>query len=74
MNLTIRESAQRLGVSPSLVYAWCRKKLLTHFRFGRPGNRGKILVPEEELASFTERFKVTPESALPPIRLKHIRL
>lgn len=74
MNLTVREAARRLGVSPGLVYDWCRRHLLTHFRFARPGKRGKILVPEDALAAFAEGFKVSPETAPSPVRLKHIRL
>jgi excisionase family DNA binding protein len=73
MNLTVRDAARRLGVSPGLVYDWCRRHLLTHFRFARPGRRGKILIPEDALAAFVEQFKVSPETAPPPVRLKHIR-
>jgi hypothetical protein len=74
MNFTVAEAARRIGVSPALVYDWCRRQLLTHFRFGRPGKRGKILVPEGALAEFIERFKVSPASSPPPVRLKHIRI
>jgi len=73
MNLTVRAAAARLGVSPSLVYAWCRRRRLVHFRFGRPGRRGKILVPEDALAAFSERHRLAPEPPAPSRPLVHIR-
>lgn len=74
MNLSVKEAARRLGVSPGLVYDWCRRRLLDHFRFGRPGRRGKVLVPEDALAAFAERSRVGPEEVPPARPLRHIRL
>lgn len=74
MNLSVKEAARRLGVSPGLVYDWCRRRLLTHFRFGRPGRRGKVVVPEEALAAFADGARVGPEEVCPARPLKHIRL
>jgi len=74
MNLTIQQAAVRLGVSPSLVYAWCRQRLLTFLRFGRPGKRGKIVIPEDSLAEFAQRHTVAREAPGPAMKLKHIRI
>ncbi len=72
--LTVREAAERAGVSPSLVYEWCAGALLPHYRFGKPGRRGKILVDEAELDGFiaAHRREARPQAETPP--LKHIRL
>jgi len=35
MKLTIKQVAEREGVSPSLVYQWCEDRLLVHYRYGR---------------------------------------
>jgi excisionase family DNA binding protein len=74
MNLSVEDAAKRLGVSPSLVYAWCRQRWLTFLRFGRPGKRGKIVIPESALAEFEDRHKQQAELPIPPMKLKHIRL
>jgi excisionase family DNA binding protein len=73
--LTVKEAAQRLGISESLVYEWCAEGVLPHYRFGRNGRRGRILIDETEFAAFLagcrqERRK----DALSMPELRHIQL
>jgi excisionase family DNA binding protein len=49
MILSVKETAERLGVSPSLVYALCAAGRLKHYRVGVRG-RGTIRIPEDALA------------------------
>ena len=71
--LTVRQAAERLGVSPSLVYALCASKRLAHERHGL--GRGKILIPEEALEEYRRRQTVAAGGApgRPPA-LGHITL
>lgn len=77
--MTVKQAAERLGVSQSLVYMLCEGRQLAHRRIGAKGKRGKIIILEEDIAAFLESIKVearhTPEGptmAMP--RLKHLRL
>ncbi len=72
--VTPKQAAQKTGVSDSLVYEWCALGLLTHYRFGKPGRRGKILIDETELEAFLAKCKQPgrPHEAAPV--LKHIKL
>jgi len=56
--LTPRAAAERAGVSPSLVYQWCRDQLLAHYRFGSQGRRGKILIAPDDLEAFMRQCRV----------------
>jgi excisionase family DNA binding protein len=79
--LTVKQTAERLGISPGLVYALVAAGKLTHRRIGL--GRGKILFAEEDVASFLDAIKVgaretasapPPPSGRPrPIRLKNLR-
>ena len=71
MNLTVKQVAERLGVSASQVYALCASGKLPNRRFGN-GGRGAIRVSEEQLAEFLEATKFKPAAALPALR--HIQL
>jgi excisionase family DNA binding protein len=71
--LTPKQAAAKIGVSDSLVYEWCARGVLPHYRFGKPGRRGKILIDEAELDSFLAAHRQEATApAVPP--LKHIRL
>jgi excisionase family DNA binding protein len=75
MKLTTKQAAERAGVSVSMIYQWCQERLFPHYRCGRSGRRGKILVEDSDLDAFLAGCKVEvrePEAPLPP--LKHIRL
>jgi excisionase family DNA binding protein len=69
--LTVRQAAERLGISRAQVYALCASGKLPHHRFGS-GGRGAIRISEEQLAAFLEATKFKPPVELPPLR--HIRL
>ncbi len=73
--LTIKQAAARAGVSSSLVYAWCAAGILPHYRFGRKGRRGRILIDETEFKAFlaTCRQEGRPHVAPMP-ELRHIQL
>ena len=79
--LTVREAAKRAGVCPSLVYHWCSAKLLSHYRVGGMGRRGKIVIDDADLESFLQKFRVEAEVATPKppprppkLALKHLSL
>lgn len=58
--LTVQQAAQRAGVSESLVYEWCKKKLLPHYRLGVNGAGGKILIDPDDFDGFLASCKVMP--------------
>jgi excisionase family DNA binding protein len=75
--LTVKQVAERLGVSADTVYALCQARKLAHVRVGV--GRGHIRVTEEALAASLsgaavgEEQKPRPRPAAPPVRLKHLR-
>ena len=73
--LTVKQVAERLGVSESLVYEWCSEGVLPHYRFGRKGRRGKILIDETEFDAFLAgcRQEGRQDTATMP-ELRHIQL
>lgn len=82
--LTLKEAAALLRLSPGSVYQLCATRKLRHRRVG-PNGRGKILIPadaiEEYLAQATVGVEEAAESAPPlPSRpkaapaFKHIRV
>lgn len=50
--LTIKEAAERAGVSPSLVYEWCRDQALAHYRFGAKGRRQEVMIDGKDRDPF----------------------
>lgn len=56
--LTVLQAATRAGVSESLVYEWCKKKILPHFRFGVNGKGGKIMIDPDEYDNFLASCKI----------------
>lgn len=65
--LTVKQFAERLGVSPSLIYALCRAGVIGHLRHGRPGKRGCIRIEEAALASYCEASKGAGRTIAPPL-------
>lgn len=55
--LSVKQAAARAGVSPSLVYAWCREGRLPHFRVGREGRRGRIRIDPADLDALLRSLK-----------------
>jgi excisionase family DNA binding protein len=70
MHLTVRQVAERLGISRAQVYALCASGKLPHHRFGK--GRGAIRITEEQLAAFLEATRFKPPVELPELR--HIQL
>jgi excisionase family DNA binding protein len=73
--LTVKQVAERLRISASLVYSWCEDQILPHYRMGGKGKRGKILIEEAALDAFLQSRKVEckPVDAS-SLGLKHITL
>jgi excisionase family DNA binding protein len=73
--LSVKQVAERLRVSDSLVYSWCEDHLLPHYRMGGRGKRGKILIEEAALDAFlhSRRVEGNPVDAA-SLGLKHITL
>jgi excisionase family DNA binding protein len=65
--LTVGEAAECLGVSVSLVYALCARKMLRHERHGL--RRGVIRIPEEALDEYRRSVTVhsEQEAVAPPV-------
>ena len=70
--MTPKQVAERVGVSDSLVYEWCSQGLLPHYRVGRKGRRGKLLIDEKDLEAFLAGCRQEARPQVPP--LKHIRI
>ena len=71
--LTPKQAARRLGVSDSLIYEWCAEGVLTHYRFGRKGRRGRILIDETEFEAFLAGCRQEGRQDPAP-ELRHIQL
>jgi excisionase family DNA binding protein len=71
MILSVKQAAQRLDVSKSLVYALCAEGRLKHYRVGI--GRGTIRIAEEDLASVREE-RSHPPQLLIEADLKHLSL
>lgn len=70
--LSVKEAANRLGVSPSLVYQWCTEKRLPHIRLGRAKRRGKILLEEQDVLAFLTAARIEAGEETSPEELTHI--
>src|SRR5688572_1247716 len=57
--LTPAECAERARVSVSLIYAWCRRGALAHYRLGQEEKRGKIVINKDDFDAFLEKLKVS---------------
>lgn len=64
--VTIKQAADRTGMSTSLLYQICAERRLPHFRLGRDGKRGKILIEESDLDAFLLASKVEAGIKAPP--------
>jgi excisionase family DNA binding protein len=75
MKLTPKQAAERAVVSVSLIYQWCQDGVLVHYRFGRPGKRGRIRIEDTDLEAFLVTCKKEEGGRTAgPILLKHIKL
>ena len=57
----------------SLIYEWCQSGRLPHYRLGRSGARGKILVEASDLDGFLASCRVEGLVGAEDSTLKHIR-
>lgn len=71
--LSVKSTAERLGVSPSLVYQWCLEKRLAHLRLGKAGRRGKILIDEADVDVFVGAQRVEAGDHSPAPGLVYIK-
>jgi excisionase family DNA binding protein len=62
--MTVRQAADRLGVSCQTVYNLCAARLLRHSRIGL--GRGKIAISQEAIAEYLKGREVGPAKAEPP--------
>jgi excisionase family DNA binding protein len=67
MKLTPKQAAARAVVSLSLIYQWCQDGVLVHYRFGRPGKRGRIRIEDSDPEAFLATCKKEgePQAATP---------
>jgi excisionase family DNA binding protein len=73
MKLSVKQAAQRAGVSPALLYRWCEERRLPHYRLGGQGRRGRIQIEEADLDAFLESCKVEAGALRPEFRFNHRR-
>jgi excisionase family DNA binding protein len=71
--ITPEEACARGCVSVSLVYAWCKAGILPHYRLGRAGKRGKIVIDEDDFDGFLEKMKVNGPHQENEGNLKYIK-
>jgi hypothetical protein len=59
--LTLKQAAERAGVSQQLISRWCDQLRLPHsYRYDGRRGRGRILIDPTALDRFLETLKVTP--------------
>lgn len=73
MLLTPKEAAERIGISPSLIYALIHEGRLPCARIGRRGKRGKILITDADVDALVEDCKAGAAEPTTATDLKHIR-
>ena len=71
--MTVRQVAEKIGISPSLVYALVQAGIIRHSRHGRPGKRGCIRISEDALAEYLERCERSDTVAEGDAPLRHLR-
>lgn len=65
--MTVKEAAQRLGISVSTLYALARRGSIGHYRISsRPGTRGKVLFEERHLEDFLASVEQVPRAEPTP--------
>ncbi len=74
--LTVKQAAERLGISAALVYSLISGRKLRYCRVGN--GRGRLLIPEDALGEYLARCTFEPEereprAPSPTPRLRHLR-
>jgi excisionase family DNA binding protein len=62
--ITVKQAADRAGVSLALVYRWIGEGRLPHFRMGSRGTRGTVRIKPDDLDAFLETLRA-PSPELP---------
>jgi excisionase family DNA binding protein len=57
VRLTPKQAAERAGVSPNLIYLWCKEGRLAHYHLGSEGTRGRILIDPADLDRLMEEYR-----------------
>ena len=70
----MREAAERLGISQSLVYALCNEFVIRHTRHGRPGKRGCIRIEECAIEEYLQKCRAEGQQPSTPLELNHINM
>lgn len=77
--LTVKQAADQLGVSSTLIYTLCTRGAIAHERYGL--GRGTIRLSQEALDDFRNRCRARAPAAPAPAarasalpRLQHIQL
>lgn len=70
--VTVRDAAEKIGISQSLVYELIRLGVIRHSRHGRPGCRGTIRIPDEAVAEYLANCERAPQDE--GADFKHIRV
>lgn len=73
--LTVKQVAEKLGVSPTTIYGLCQRRKLRHVRVGL--GRGAVRIEEKDLDDYVNGATVGPERVQPspPLeRFKHLRV
>jgi excisionase family DNA binding protein len=66
IHLSVAEAAARAGVSKGLVYGWIESGMLSCYRLGAKGRRGKILIAIADLDAFLAQCRVEAAKPKPP--------
>lgn len=70
---TVKQLAERHGVSRALIYVWVEERRFPVYRLGAKGRRGRILIDDESFDAFLEEQKVDAGPVQPTGPLVHIR-
>jgi excisionase family DNA binding protein len=62
-SLSVRQAAERLGISTALVYALCVQRRIRHERHGL--GRGVIRIPEDALEEYRKGTTVGTAATVP---------
>jgi excisionase family DNA binding protein len=72
--LSVKQLAQRYGVSKAIIYVWVDERRFPVFRIGARLTRGRILIEENDFSTFLESLKVNAEEPRVKMPLQHIHM
>lgn len=68
--LTVRQAAERLGVSPGLVYQLCAAGKIRHERHGI--GRGTIRIPDDAIEEYRRSVTISPAVPQTVRKFRHL--